>query len=318
MADAATGAIERTVRLAYYVSRRATFTLSQATLDVPDYGPADRDGDDRIDLGSRSGEALRKMFSRDLAAIEKRFGITTEFDSEENVYRVCPPYFTKGERMALLSAMALVEVAGIDDDADSLERLGRAVDESGRRVVVTVHEHVVALRRAMAAGHPVTFRYHGTDRVLEAWLIGQWRNHWYVIGHERASGERRVFRLDRIERGDGPPIHELDEQYVIPDDVTPRDGLRLDPNDWGRDPPLTVTIDVHPDHADRFRNELGGAVVAPDGIPGDDWVRVSLLVRDYESTRDRILRMGTHARVQGPEEFVARVRDWLDAIIGNP
>jgi predicted DNA-binding transcriptional regulator YafY len=321
VADAAADAIERVVRLAYYLSRRDTFTMSQATLDVPGYGPVDRDSQDRVDVSSRSGEALRKKFGRDLAAIAEQFGVQTEFDTEDNVYRVRPPYFTPRERRALLSAMALVEVAGIDDDTDTLERLGRAVDETGRRVVVTVHEHVVALRRAIAARHPVTFRYHATDRVLEPWLIGQWRNHWYVIGRERASGERRVFRLDRIERGDGPPIRELaHDHYTIPDDVTPRDELRLDPNDWGRDPPLTVTIDVHPDHADRLRSELGGAVISTDGAKrssDDQWIRISLLVRDYESTRDRVLRMGTHVRVHAPDEFVEQVRGSLLAIAGE-
>jgi predicted DNA-binding transcriptional regulator YafY len=311
--DAAQGAIERIMRLAFYVSRHPTFTLSQATLDIPGYGEVERDGDDRIDVRSTSGEAARRKFSRDLDDIAARFGIRTEFLRDDNEYRVVAAFFTSRERQVLLSAMALVKVAGIDDDDAELERLGRAVDKSGRRVVVTVHEHLTAIRAAMSADHPITFRYHDRDRILEPWVIGQWRNHWYVVGREQESDQRRVFRLDRIQRvGDIAVTALLDQTYAIPDQVEPENELRLDPNDWGHDPPVLATIDVHPEHAQRFRDEVGGRIVKGDG----EWVRVELLVRDHESFRDRVLRMGTNARVHGPDEMVTLVRSWLQAMAG--
>jgi predicted DNA-binding transcriptional regulator YafY len=311
VADAAQTAIERIMRLAFYVSQRPTFTLSQTTSDIPDYGEVARDSDGRVVLTSQGGEALRKKFGRDLELLSQRFGIGTAFSEDGNLYRVVPPFFTPRERQVLLSAMALVDVAGIEDDGAELERLGRAVDETGRRVVVTVHEHLTTIRTAIAARHPIAFRYHDIDRVVEPWLIGQWRNHWYVIGREQACDDRRVFRLDRIQRVGATAIDIVaDQTYVIPAHVEPNDELRLDPNDWGHDPPVVVTIDVHPDHADRFRADVGGRVVK-----GDEWIRVELLVRDYESLRDRVLRMGVHARVHGPDEVVDLVRTWLRAMV---
>jgi hypothetical protein len=105
----------------------------------------------------------------------------------------------------------------------------------------------------------------------------------------------------------------LDDHYEPPADVEPRDELRLDPNDWGRDPATFATVDVHPEHAGRWRDDVGGAIVAGD--PESTWVRVEVLVRDRESFRDRVLRMGTHARVHGPPEIVALVDEWLTDIV---
>ncbi len=313
MGDAARDAIERQLRLAFYLSKHRSFTLSQTTADVPGYGEIDRDEEGRVDPRTTSGEAARRKFNRDLTDLDERFGIETKFSAEANAYTAAPPFFSPRERQVLLSAMALVQVAGIDPESSEFQQLGHALDDAGRRVVITVHEHIRAIRAAMAEGHPIRFRYHGRDRVLETWVIGQWRNNWYLVGREIGPDDRRVFRLDRIEAGD-PAVEMLtDQRYEIPSDVEPRDELRLDPNDWGHDPPVHATIDVHPEHAQRFRDDVGGNIVKGDG----DWVRIELLVRDYESFRDRVLRMGTYAKVHGPPEMVTRVREWLVQTIAS-
>lgn len=300
------------MRLAFYLSKHRTFTLSQTTADVPGYGEIDRDEEGRVDPRSTSGESARRKFKRDLTDLDERFGIKTKYSAEDNAYTVVPPFFTRRERQVLLSAMALVEVAGIDPESTEFQQLGHALDDSGRRVVITVHEHIRAIRAAMAAGHPIRFDYHGRARVLETWVIGQWRNNWYLVGREIGPDDRRVFRLDRIDAGD-PAVEALtDQHYEIPNDIEPRDELRLDPNDWGHDPAVHATIDVHHEHVQRFRDDVGGRIVER----GEDWVRVELLVRDYESFRDRVLRMGPYATVHGPPEMVALIREWLVAMIG--
>lgn len=331
-ADPAADATERILRLAYYIAQRPTFTMSQTTLDIPDYGTVERGRDGEIIASSPSGEALRRKFRRDLADIEARFGIGSDFDEAAQVYRVRPAFFSARERRALLSAMALVEVAGIDVD-DDIAQLGAAVDAAGRRVVVTVNEHLTTIRDAIARRHPIRFRYHDHERMLEAWVAGLARNHWYVVGHERNARQRRVFRLDRIQLIDGQPPITIDASmtYTTPEWLEPERELRVDPNDWGRDQPALTTVAVHPDHVGRFRADVGGMIVdlgASDTPPDaersaerwterwtEGWTRVEVVVRDHESFRDRVLRMGDNARVVAPEPMVALVRDWLRMIV---
>jgi predicted DNA-binding transcriptional regulator YafY len=323
-------ATERVLRLAYYIAQRPTFTMSDATNDIPDYGSAGRGRDGQIVADSKSGEALRKRFRRDLQSIEERFGIATRYDEHDHTYRVAAPFFSPSERRALLSAMALVDVAGIATDDGGLAQLGTAVDAAGRRVIVTVNRHLTTIRDAIARRHPIRFRYHNRDRLLDAWVAGLARNHWYVVGHEHNAGQRRVFRLDRIESvGDRPPITiDTTTTYAIPESLAPEHELHVDPNDWGRDPPALTTVAVHPDHVGRFRADIGGALVelppanasrasgaTSDVMSIDGWVGVEVLVRDYESFRDRVLRMGTNARVVAPDAMVSLVREWLYAMV---
>lgn len=325
-ADPAADATERTLRLAYYIAQRPTFTMSAATDDIPDYGSVERDRDGQVITGSKSGEALRKKFHRDLESIETRFGIGTEYGDNDHIYRVATPFFSSRERQALLSAMALVDVAGITTDDDGVAQLGTAVDAAGRRVIVAVNEHLTTIRDAIARRHPIRFRYHNRDRALDAWVAGLARNHWYVVGHERGAGERRVFRLDRIQSDDDqrPIMIDTTTTYTIPQALAPEHELRVDPNDWGRDPPVTTTVAVHPDHVGRFRADIGGTLVelptssespAAERNGTDGWVGVEVLVRDYKSFRDRVLRMGANARVVAPDAMVALVCNWLRDIV---
>ena len=315
MAGATEQATERALHLARYAFERSRFTLSDATTDVPGYGDADRDGDGSLIDTGRAWEALRKQFNRDVKLIEDRFGIAIDYDSEHHTYRTRPAFFTPGERRALIAAMALVHVEGINVDVDAITQLGRQVDATGRRVIVAVHEHMSVLRDAMARNHPVTFCYHDRVRTVAPWLLGMWRNRWYLVGYEHAAGERRVYRLDRMQaRDDCAPIEVLElETFEGPGVIDGQQELRLDPNDWGSDTPIIASVEVDIDHADRFESDLRCQRLATHG----SHVTFEIEVRNYEYFRDRIIRMGTHAIVRSPETMVDLVRDWLVTIVGG-
>lgn len=79
---------------------------------------------------------------------------------------------------------------------------------------------VPALARAVRERRVVRFTYHGiqrdepTRREVEPWSLLYRQSRWYLIGHDRARDDRRVFRLSRVleldplddgpEGGDGP------------------------------------------------------------------------------------------------------------------
>lgn len=323
MVDPRGSATERILRLAAYLDRRRDddLTLGSITANVPGYDDdrsAPRGDSGELVERTKEWEALRKMVRRDLEDLRLSFGIVVEFDESDKRYRVQPPFFTADERRALISAAAVVDVEGLDqgDGAEppAVGDLGSAIDERTCSIVLRVHSHVVALCDAIAARRAVTFGYHGRRRTLEVYAVGVWRNRWYAMGRERESGERRRYRLDRIDAAaDGTPaIERLDHgaSYEIPDDFDRDDVVRLDPNDWGRDPLVPARVRVGVDHVQHLQREFGGHVVARRA----DGAVVEIAVRHHASFLDRLLGFREHVRLLEPPELVDRLRAHLQAV----
>jgi predicted DNA-binding transcriptional regulator YafY len=305
------------LRLAAFMKKHRAdgVRLQEISENVPGY-EAKLDSEGRFE-DPQEWEALRKRVRRDLQHLADVFGIGCRYDDEHERYFVEPPFFTDDERRHLVAAAALVRVDGLGDA--ELAALGSAVDEHGQRVVMRVHRHVLALREALAARRPVTFRYRGQERVFDPWAVGLWRDHWYTVGYAHNTGERRVYRLDRIEeRDDGSTIDRAgpDASYHPPDEFDAQQALLLDPNMWGHDPPVVARVRVERDWVTPFVREFGGeATPAPagDGAASVDAV-VTLTVRHYESFRDRLFAFGTHAVLLDPPELVEYVRSWLSEV----
>lgn len=322
MVQQAGGATERILRLAAFVGQRRSddLTLGSITAHVPGYdddrsAPRTFAGD--LVEGTKEWEALRKMVRRDLEDLRVSFGIVVEFDDTDKRYRVEPPFFTAAERRALISAAAVVDVEGLGDHRERVPigELGSAVDDRSRNVVLRVHGHVVVLCDAIASRRAVTFGYHGRRRTMEPYAVGVWRNRWYVMGRERDSGERRRYRLDRIDAPpDGRPAIESGaarDSYAIPDDFHREEVVHLDPNDWGRDPLVRAQVAVDGDHLQDLQREFGGRVAAREG---DGGAVVEIDVRHHASFLDRLLAFREHARLVGPPELVERLRAHLRAV----
>ena len=91
--------------------------------------------------------------------------------------------FTATERAALIAAAAMVDVEGIGDD-DLPGELGTAVSQDQALVVVRVHGRVVELRDAIADRRAVRFHYRGTERTVDPYVLGMWRNRWYLVARD--------------------------------------------------------------------------------------------------------------------------------------
>lgn len=310
MADDAT---QRILRLAAYLADRRTTPVSLGTLtaDVPGYD-ADAPRDERGELvaGTRGWETARKRVQRDLDVLDRTLGI--EVESGPDGYRLRPPFFTAAERRALIAAAAAVDVEGVDEEP-ALGGLGTAVDARTQRIVLSVPARVRDLSDAIRRRAPVRFRYHGRTRTVDAYALGRWRTHWYVVGREHDSDSVRKYRLDRIEdTDDDAAVHSgTAAAYEIPPDFDAVEALRLDPNDWGRDPEVVARLRVDRDHAHTVQYELGGRVVERDA----ETVVVEVIVRHYESFRERVLRFSDRVHVLDPPELVTMVRDHLRAIV---
>jgi predicted DNA-binding transcriptional regulator YafY len=304
-------AAERILRLAAYLAERGgTASLGTITADVPGY-ETDAPRDERGELvpDTSGWETVRKRLQRDVKVLDDSFGIVVE--STEQGYRLRPPFFTPAERRALVAAAAVVDVEGVDDEP-VLGELGTAVDEHTQRIVLSVPARVRDLSAAIRARSPVTFTYHGRRRTVDAYALGRWRMHWYVVGREHGTDGVRKYRLDRFEDPASAPVTVGEAgPYTVPADFDAVDALRLDPNDWGTDPLAVARVLVDDDHVHNFQYELGGRVV--DRTAGAAVVEVD--VRHYESFRERVLRFRDRAVVLEPPVLVALVRDHLRAIV---
>lgn len=289
---------ERMTQLAAYVAAKPEgCTKQDIEASVPGYRGLDE-------------AALEKALQRDRVTLRESLGIDIEYLDVDHVYRIRPPFFTAKERNALITAAALVDVDGAGDDNLPGE-LGTAVSQDRAQVVVRVHALVVDLRDAIAARRSVQLRYNGKLRTFDPYVIGMWRNRWYVVGDEHGAG-RRKYRLDRIERaGNGPAIEAVGAAgtYELPADLDPEAELRLDPNVWGDDPPLVARLRVERRLAPRFLSEFIADVVDVDR----ETVELDVEVRDYESFVIRLLGHGQLVQLVGPPELVSMLRDWLRA-----
>ncbi len=313
---------ERILRLAAYLDEhRVDLTLSAITANVPGYddGTVPRDHRGEI-LEGKDWETVRKKLNRDFKDLEESFGIVVDFDDANRCYEMQKPFFTQQERRALISAAAVVDVEGIDDDAAPVGELGTGVDEASRRVVLRVHAHVVALCDAIATRRAVAFRYHGSLRTLEPYAVGVWHNHWYVMGREREPDACRRYRLDRIDETADPDasvaIQSLDpaDCFDIPDDFDRSEVVRLDPNDWGSDPLVRARIRANTDYVPSLQREFGGFVVERNA----DNAIVEVDVRHYVSFLNRLLGFREHALLIGPPVLIDILRSHLQqAAAGN-
>jgi predicted DNA-binding transcriptional regulator YafY len=297
---------ERVLGLAAYLETRSEgCTLADIARDVPGY-----EVDGELTTATKEWEAVRKRLHRDRDDLAAGFGINIDYDEVEHWYRLRPPFFTRGERLALIAAAAAVDVAGLEDEP-VLGELGAAVDEREQRIVLSVPSRVQELCRSIRARSPVRFQYHQQTRTLDAYAVGRWKTQWYVIGRDHGADALRKFRIDRIEDAGTDEAEIVSagpaDSYTIPAEFDAVDEMRLDPNDWGHDPTVIAWVRVAEDHIQNLQYELGGHVVertAGFGI-------VELEVRHYAAFRDRLLGFREHAIIVDPPELVACVRNHL-------
>ena len=170
---------------------------------------------------------------------------------------------------------------------------------------------------AMHAQHPVSFRYLAVstgkdeERLVEPWGLGSRFGQWYLVGHDRARGDKRYFRLSRFTSA----VTVLSkERFTPPSDFNVRDELAALPEL----PVRAALVDVAAGavHGLRTRAAATDAAAAP-GITAapapEDRDRLSVPYRDVETLAEELASYGPRVRVVSPPELVASVRRRLAA-----
>jgi proteasome accessory factor C len=239
---------------------------------------------------------------------------------------VRPLRLSTREAVALLVALrALAQVPGIAD-RDALDRAlaklesatGEAAQVAERLSVAFEARDVVfeAAQRALAEKRLVHLRYYVpsrdevTERDVDPMRVALLAGRAYLEGWCRLSGAVRVFRLDRvvgIEVLDLPAEPPADAQGLDLTEQAPASALRV-----GESDPL-VTLDLAP--SARWVPEYYPCESVQEAEDGEGAMRVTLRAADPDRIRRLVLRLGGAARVVGPEQFAADVRDTAAAAL---
>jgi predicted DNA-binding transcriptional regulator YafY len=164
------------------------------------------------------------------------------------------------------------------------------------------------LRDAIARRATVAFAYRAVDRTVEPYGLLLRDGFWYLVGFDHTRGDRRTFRVDRIDgritMGDGDAFERppgLDLRTVLPDDpkMLGADGDNQD---------AIVRVDAV--RAAAVVRELGSDRVIDTRPSGDVDVRVPCANR--EAFRSWLLGLLEHAEVKAPADVRADVVEWLE------
>lgn len=236
------------------------------------------------------------------------------FVDEGMVYVGVPRLFTRPLRLTapegftlLAAGRAAMELPGSDPDGPlgrGLDKLAAVLGEAGLAagtdytagVVIDLARPAIAddLAEAAAAGRELSISYYTPardevgDRVIVPRHVFVDSGHWYVLADDDRSGQRRTFRIDRIESADPTGVViGADDPAMAPDrffvdaDV-PRVSIRLGPTaQW--------VVEEYP----------VDTVVELSDPPG--WIEVRLPVSSERWLAKLLIRLGPNAVAIDPE-----------------
>lgn len=264
--------------------------------------------------------AFRRAFERDKEVL-RDMGIPLEVapvpgtDPPVDGYRIAPdqyalrdPGLVPDEVAALHLATVAVRVDGLAG-TEALWKLGGAPGDHAASPVAQLPAtpELAPLFRAVAERATAEFGYRGEQRTLDPHRLTFARGRWYVEGHDHDRGERRQFRLDRI---DGDIVVGPAGSFERPEGIR-----KLQAHAWEiggeEDAPLTAIVRIDTDQTAWVRRDLGEeAVVATHG---DGSVDVRVEVRNRDAFRSWVLGFLEHAEVLGPDALRADLVAWLRA-----
>jgi proteasome accessory factor C len=237
-------------------------------------------------------------------------------------YLARPLRLTRWEAVTLLvMGRALASLPGLDEgdslhralakieDALSPEESAAAADLAGRVAVElegTGAEPLLAdLRDAIANRKRLRITYYSfgrdqiTDRDIDPYVVFSTLGNWYVLAHDGASGEDRMFRVDRIRE-----LAATGETFELPPDF---DAERASAN--GLFVPSARDIEVTLEVAPRAGWVLEVTPHDRAETLKDGWTRVTLRTSHLEWLERLMLRLGADARVVAPEALAEKVRE---------
>jgi proteasome accessory factor B len=232
---------------------------------------------------------------------------------DRDAYELGDLGLTEEEKRALQLAVAAVRL-GVDWGDDALLKIG-GPDGSFEATDVTAALPSLPALAPLFDAHlsraTTTFRYRGKQRQLDPWGLLSREGFWYVVGFEHASGERRTFRVDRIESdvevGDGA-------SFTVPDGFDPATAVMDDPKAVGEATGTSAKVLVGSLRAQRVENEVGASNVDERRTDGSIVVRVPCA--NVGAFRSWLFGLGDHAEVLSPPEVRADTVAWLEHMAG--
>ena len=187
-------------------------------------------------------------------------------------------------------------------DADEFESGALAVE-------LPIDDRLPVVHRAVAERRCVSFVYRSVERRLEPWGMLARDGWWYVIGHDHGHGERRTYRLDRIDGG----VKIVGEATIaVPEGFDPRSVFPSDPKllpdavDVGAEDAI-VRIDAS--DASVVLYQYGEDAVTARHEDGSIDVRVPC--SNVQAFVNWLLGFVERAEVLGPQPLRRLVIDWL-------
>lgn len=303
--------LERLTNLvATLLETRRPLTLDEIVELVPGY-PGDK-------------AAYRRQFERDKETL-RGIGIPVRVESVDGLgpeqgYRVPPDEYylpaldlTPEEQAALHVAVTAVRLEGGPAPAEALWKLGGREGEAAHALAaLPTVPALPALFDAYRSRATVTFRYRDALRHVDPWGILFRRGHWYVVGHDHDRGERRSFRVDRI---DGEVEAGTAHAFEPPARLEPGKILRDEPWRYGDDEVVAARVAVDTAQAGAVIGQVGADAVVERHEDGS--VVVELPVTNTDAFRSFVLGLLDAAEVSGPPELREEMRAWLDTIVGS-
>lgn len=268
--------------------------------------------------------ARRAAFERDKAALREigvpidqeivaggQYAGQTRYWIDRDRYELNDLELDDDETRALQVAMAATR-PGSASGQDALWKLGAGLLDHRASVTAVVPDVVSlpVLREAVSSRTSVAFAYRDVDRVVDPWGLLLRDGFWYLIGFDHERGERRTYRIDRI---DGHVEVVPDSVFDRPDDFDPRDAFPDDPKLIGADaavPDARVVIDAP--RAARAERELGEARVAERRSDGS--VVFDVACGNLPAFRSWLLGYLEFAEVIEPDAVRDDVIAWLEAV----
>jgi proteasome accessory factor B len=300
--------LERLTNLvATLLDTRRPLTLDEIVELVPGYP------DDKL--------AHRRQFERDKETL-RGIGIPVRLESVDDLgpeqgYRIPPDEYylppldlTPDEQAALHVAVTAVRLEGGPAPAEALWKLGGREGEAANALAaLPTVPALPALFDAYRSRAAVTFTYRGELRHVDPWGILFRRGHWYVVGHDHDRGDRRSFRVDRIE-GDvetGPA-----RAFEPPAHLEPAALLGDEPWRYGDEEVVSARVAVDAAQAAAIVEQVGEDAVVERRDDGS--VVVELSVTNTAAFRSFVLGLLDAAEVISPPELRDEMRAWLDAL----
>ena len=194
-------------------------------------------------------------------------------------------------------------------------KLGGTLDSAPAWWAATLDssDNLPTLFEAANEGRVARFSYRNRERHLEPWGLFSRGGFWYVIGWDRDAGERRMYRVDRID--DGVTTGEPGE-FSIPDDFDLASAFDESVQSIGLDEgPAEALVLIDADRASSVHAELGTGAVRESRADGS--LVVSVACRNRLVFRAWLLGFVDHAEVLEPVEVRHDVIEWLRGMVAR-